>query len=182
MKYKYVSYYFLAIALGALFMTVRDTPPAGLAWQIFFDEPASPASKGLFLVSSYLWPAILSFMAIGLFQLQFRLSMSGASKCTVFSVCLLASLATLLGLQRLSMTPNSTPGYALGMALGYLTMSRLYGVRMRPAWWGISIPSIIWRGNREGVRQLDLLAAQTREARAKAAGADSSTQRSTFNS
>jgi len=166
----------LAIALGALFMTVKATPPAGLAWQVFFDEPASPESKGGFLLSSYLWPAILSFMAIILFQLQFRLSMSGASKRTVFSVCLLASLATLLGLQRLSMTPNSTPGYALGMALGYMAMSRLYGVRMRPVWRDISIPWIIWRGNKEAVRQLDLLAVQTREARAKAAACDSSSQ------
>ena len=174
MKRTLFSYCLLLSALAALAAAVIATPPGGLSWQYFFDEAASPAAKGSFLARVYLLPAIVSFLAITLFQLQFRLSTSGARREMVFSICLLASLATLLGLQRLSMAPNSAPAYALGMALGYMAMSRLYAVRMRKVWRDVAVPWIVWRGNLEAVRQMDHLAAQIRDARSKvAAGAGS---------
>lgn len=160
---------FLFSALVTLGAAIVATPPANLSWQVFFEDPASLAVKAWFLVSTYLWPAILSFTAIVGLQLQFRLSSGGSGKCTVFSVCLVASLAMLVGLQRLSMSPSSAPAYALGMALGYMAMSRLYAVRVRRVWPGVAIPHIIWRGNSEAVRQMDRLAAQIREGSAKAA-------------
>jgi len=169
LKPKYYSCFLPTAALVALVMAVRAAPPGNISWRVFFEDPAPARVKAVFLAGSYLWPAVLSFTAIILFQLQFRLSASGAGKQTVFSVCLLASLSTLLGFQRLSLTPNAAPAYALGMALGYLTISRLYGMRMRSVGRGISIPWIIWRGNRQAVHEMDQLAAQVRQARAQEA-------------
>lgn len=165
MKHTIFSNFLLVAAVAVWMSVVIGMPPGNLSWRVFVDEPAPLVEKAVFLARTYLWPAVLSFCAIILFQLQFRLSTSGASKRTVFPICLLASLATLLGLQRLSLAPNSAPAYAAGMALAYMAMSRLYAIRMRIVWAGLSIPWIVWRGNPEAVRQIDRLAAQVRQAR-----------------
>jgi len=163
LKAKYYSYLLPVIALAALVAAVAGAPPGNLSWGMFFDDPAPAAAKGVFLARTYLLAGALSFTAIILFQLQFRLSASGAGKQTVFSICLLASLSTLLGLQRLSLTPNAAPAYAVGMAAAYMTASRLYGMRMRSVGRGLSIPWIIWRGNRQGVQDMDRAAALIRQ-------------------
>jgi len=165
LKAKYYSYLLPAIAFVALAAAVIGAPPANLSWGTFFDDPAPAAAKSAFLARTYLLPGTLSFAAIILFQLQFRLSASGAGKQTVFSICLLASLSTLLGLQRLSLTPNAAPAYAVGMAAAYMTASRLYGMRMRSVGRGLSIPWIIWRGNQQGVQDMDRAAALIRQTR-----------------
>jgi hypothetical protein len=96
----------------------------------------------------------------------------------VFSVGLLASLTMLLAFQRLNASATAAPGYALGMALGNLVMSRLYAVTMRPvefgvtAWQGrLRIPWIVWRGNHQAVRNMNELAARVRAAGAQTAEA-----------
>ena len=167
MKHTILPHSLILAAVATWVAVVIAMPPGNLSWRLFFDDPAPVAEKVLFLARTYLWPAVLSFSAITLFQLQFRLSTSsGASKRTVFSICLLASMSTLMGLQRLSLAPNSAPAYALGMALAYMATSRMYAVRMRKLW-RVSVPWVIWRGNPEAMRQMDRLVAEVREARAR---------------
>jgi hypothetical protein len=122
---------------------------------VFVDEPSPWPAKLRYLTEAYLSPAIISFCAISLFQLQFRLAASGAAKRTVFSVCVLASGAMLLGLRAISFVPNAAPSYVAGMAAGYTMMSRVYAVRMVEIVKGVRLPWPIWRGNRAAVEEFD---------------------------
>lgn len=147
----------LAAALGAFAFAVIENSPSGAPWAMFFADPASLTEKAAFLVRTFGWPAVLSFSAITLLQLQFRLAASGANKRTVFSVCLFACGAMVTSLRALAFLPGSGPSYVLGMALGYTVMSRLYAVRLR-ATGPVRIPWPVWRGDRAAVEELSRMA------------------------
>lgn len=140
-------------ALGGFAFALLANSPGGAPWALFFGDPAPMTQKLLFLLRTWCWPALLSFAAITLLQLQFRLATSGASKRTVFSVCLFASGTMLLSLRTLAALPGAGPSYALGMALGYTVMSQLYAVRLRSLG-PLRLPWPVWRGDRAAVEEL----------------------------
>jgi hypothetical protein len=164
MKQNLGSNFLLTVACAALSYAFAQNAPGGEPWSAFLKEAAPWWVKARFLASAYGWPALLSFAAIMLFQLQVRLSASGANRRTVFAVCALASGAMVLGLRELSFSPHAAPSYVLGVALAYTVMSRLYAVRMRRFYWGVRAPWPVWRGNRAAVEAID------RELRARMQG------------
>jgi hypothetical protein len=145
----------LVLASAALLYTVIANPPGGIRWGMIVEEPAPLLKKASYLASSYLWPALLAFLAISLFQLQFRVSASGATKRAVFAMSVFASGSMLLALRTLAFTPNSSPSYVTGMAAAYTVMSRLYAVRLKEVFRGVRIPWPIWRGNLAAVEELN---------------------------
>ncbi|MEP7353037.1 MAG: hypothetical protein ABI824_07375 [Acidobacteriota bacterium] len=148
-----------AFAVGLLAWTLAQHAPGGARWSLFVEDPAPVWIKSWFLWKTYLWPAVPSFIAIVLFQLQFRLAASGAGARTVFSICVIGCFVMLSSVRIVAFAPSATPGYVLGMALGYTTMGRVYAIQMRTieiwAGKGVSIPSIVWRGNVAGIRELE---------------------------
>ncbi len=168
MKKSLASNLFFATTISVLAFAVIVNPPGGVRWEAFVADEASLLRKVNFLTSTYVWPAILSFCAISLFQLQSRLSSSGANARTVFSVCVAASGAMLLGLRTISVGASSSPSYVVGMALGYAMMSQLYAVRIRKVFNCVRIPWPIWRNDRCAVeeinRRMQARAMQTRMA------------------
>jgi hypothetical protein len=155
LKPRLAAFAWLAVACSILAVSVAGNPPGGLSWHSFFTEPASFLTKLTYLAGTYLRPAFLSFTAIILFQLQFRLTMSGASAAVVFAIGVTGSTSMLAGFRSLSAAPNSLPGYVFGMALAYTVMARLYAVRLRTVWGRIPVPWIVWRGNPGAVQQID---------------------------
>ena len=155
MKKNLASNLFLAVVAGALAYAMITTPPGGVRWGAFVADEASLLKKLSFLTNIYVWPAILSFVAISMFQLQFRIASSGVSGRLVFSVCAVASGAMMLGLRTISLGASSSPSYIFGMALGYTMMSRLYAVRMRKIFNGVRIPWPIWRGDLAAVEEIN---------------------------
>jgi hypothetical protein len=151
---KHFSTLLLCAALTALGYAMIAHPPSGVPWQMFIEEQTPLAAKLRYLAGAYVWPFIVSFVSIVLFQLQFRLSGSGANKRTVFAVCAIASAAMLEGVRTISYVSTAGPSYVAGMALGYTVMSRLYAIRMRTLYCEVRIPWPIWRGNAEQVAQL----------------------------
>jgi hypothetical protein len=145
----------VSAAGAALSYAFAQNPPGGAPWRVFLEEPAPVWTKAWFLAAAYGWPAVLSFAAIVLFQLQMRLTVSGANRRTVFAVCALASGAMVLGLRELSFSPHAAPSYVVGMALAHTVMSRLYAVRMRLVAGRVRAPWPVWRGNRAAVEAID---------------------------
>jgi hypothetical protein len=148
-----------AIGAAVLAWMVSTNPPAGASWRLFADEPTDPWLKVEYLAGIYLVPAVFAMAGIIAFQLQFRVSMSGARPGTVFGIGVLGASAMLGGFRLLALAPNSLPGYVLGMAAGYTVMSRLYAIRMRRIWGRLRVPWVVWRGDRDQVREIDRLAA-----------------------
>lgn len=144
-----------ALALGALIHALNQHPPGGARWMIFVEEESPLWAKLRYLCESYLWPAVLSFLAITFFQLQFRLASTGASKRTIFALCVFASGAMLLSLRTIAYLPNAAPSYVVGMSAGYTMMSRLYAVRARELFGKVRIPWPVWRGNLAAVAEMD---------------------------
>ena len=154
MKNKLWSSLLLFAAFAGLAWSIASTPPSGAPWAMFAADPATLRQKLSALAGLYLWPGVLACFAISMFQMQFRLVASGASKRTIFGACVFASGAMLMSLRLVGMTPASGPAYVAGMALGYTIMSRLYAVKMR-AMGPVRIPWPVWRGNTAAVREID---------------------------
>lgn len=142
-------------ACAVLWLSVMTNPPGGVSWHAFAVEDTALALKLRYLAGVYILPALLAFVGIVLFQLQFRISMSGARAAVVFASGVLGATAMLGGFRALAMAPNSLPGYVLGMALGYTVMARLYAIRMRTLWGRVRMPWVVWRGNAAAVSEID---------------------------
>jgi hypothetical protein len=155
MKNHLASNLLLIVSVAALGYSIFSSPPSNVPWMVFVDEPSPVLAKAAYLGRTYLWPAFLAFVAITLFQLQFRVAAGGATKRTVFGLCVLASGAMLLALRTISFAQNSAPAYVVGMAAGYTMMSRLYGVRVRELKFGLRLPWPTWRGNAVAVAEFD---------------------------
>jgi hypothetical protein len=149
-------------ALAGLIYGIVDHPPSGVPWTVLWQEPAPVWRKLHFLLGTYVWPGVLSFLSITLFQLQSRVSGTGANKRTVFGLCTLASAAMLEGLRALSFSSVAGPSYVAGMALGYTVMSRLYAVRLRTFFNGVRVPWPVWRGNPCAMAEMEQRMAQMR--------------------
>jgi len=155
MKNKLASSLIFALTLGVIGYSVSLHPPGGASWTLFAEESAPWFHKLAFLAQVYLWPTLLSFSAIVLFQMQFRLSASGFRKRVLFSVCTVASGVMVLGLRSVASSPSAGPSYVAGMALGYTLMSRLYAIRMRLLFGRIRVPWPVWLGNLRAVQEID---------------------------
>ncbi len=146
----------------ALWLTLLRNPPGGVPWHVFFTEETAVALKLKYLSGVYVVPALLAFVGIVLFQMQFRISMGGARAAVVFSCGVLGATAMLGGFRVLAMAPNSLPGYVLGVALGYTVMARLYAVRMRTIVGPVRVPWPVWRGDVAAMREIEGRMAQAR--------------------
>ena len=61
----------MGAAGAALWLTVMQFPPGGVPWHVFFTEETAVALKLKYLSGVYVVPAVLAFVGIVLFQLQF---------------------------------------------------------------------------------------------------------------
>jgi hypothetical protein len=149
----------LLLVLGAIGVSIAEHPPGGVRWAIFAEEPATFLQKCSALAALYVWPGVLSCFAISMFQLQARISSTGANKRVVFSMCAIASATMLVSLRSMALSSTSGTSYVAGMALGYTMMSRLYAVRMRLLFGRVRVPWPVWRGDARGVQEINSMAA-----------------------
>jgi hypothetical protein len=154
MKFNFPANVLLALTLAALSCAIFATPPGNAPWSVFLNDPASTSAKLFFLIQNYAWPGVLAYLAILLFQLQFRLLSTGLSGRMVFVLCTWASAAMLAGFSEMASRRGSAPFYVVGMALANVTMSRLYAVRLR-VFGKIRIPWPIWRDNAAAVEAVN---------------------------
>jgi hypothetical protein len=147
------SYLLAALAVCALTVAIHSNPPGGVRWGAFFEDPSHWTAKLTFLARLYLWPGMLGFVAIVLYQLQFRVMGSGNSAAT-FGIAVLATGAMLTVLRALAFQQSAVPFYVLGVALGYTVMGRVYAVRMRRIVGNIRCPWPIWRGDALGIAEV----------------------------
>lgn len=143
---------FLVVALLVVFF-----PPGTFTWHRFFADQASRSAKLVFLLKVYLVPAILSFSAIVLFQLQMRMSMQGAAAHVIFPLAVFGSCAMLSAFRTLVAGVGGVPGYAMGMATAYTVMSRLYAIKPSGrTFLGRPILRVVWRGDAEALHELQM--------------------------
>ena len=135
---------FLALAMVAAL--IAYFPPGPFSWRTFIDDKSALLPKLVFLAKAYLVPALLSFVAVVGFRLQMGMSMTGAGAGAVFPIALIASGAMMAALRSMSGGVGGVPGYAVGMAVGYTLMSRIYGVRKtEQTVFGKPVLRIVWR-------------------------------------
>ena len=142
---------YLMIVVGVLVLTymAAGRPPKGVAWTVFLEDPATVWAKICYLAEMWLVPAGLAFVAVTLFQLQMRLSLSGAPFGLLWGLgvvgwCLLFHVMSEMGTM-------SQPFYIFGMATGIAVSSQVYAVSIKPSLFGMSLPRVIFRWNQKGV-------------------------------
>ena len=151
------NYLSIILAFVVVAMLVVFFPPGTFTWHRFFADQASAGTKTIFLLKVYLVPAVLSFSAIVLFQLQMRMSMQGAAAHVIFPLAVFGSCAMLSAFRTLVAGVGGVPGYALGMASAYTLMSRLYAIRPSGrTFFGRPILRMVWRGDPEAMRVLQM--------------------------
>lgn len=154
MKLRYLPTLLFLLSISLLAWSIAVTPPGGVSWATLYTSSVPVLDKAKFLAGLYAPALICSFVGMTLLQVQFRLSMTGAGTLTIFSMCLLASLCMIVGIRTAASGPASFPGYALGMALSYTVMSRVYAVVIRECFRSIKVPWVIWKGNAAAVAEL----------------------------
>lgn len=163
MKLPYFSTFLFLFSIVLLAWTVAVNPPANISWTTLYSSTIPLTDKAQYLGSFYAPPLFFAFIGMTLLQGQFRLAMSGAKTITIFSICMLASLCMIAGIRTAAGGPASFPGYAVGMALSYTMMSRVYAVTTKPLFGAISVPWIIWRGDAKAVAELNQQIAERRQ-------------------
>jgi hypothetical protein len=142
------------LALAMVAAMIAYFPPGPFSWRTFINDQSSVWMKLVFLGKVYLMPAALSFAAVVGFRLQMGISMTGASSGAVFPVALLASVAMMSALRSMSGGVGGVPGYAVGMAVGYTLMSKIYGLRKTDQTvFGRPVLKIVWRKDLEAAPQ-----------------------------
>ena len=129
-------------------------PPGPFSWRTFINDQSSLWLKLVFLVKVYVVPAGLAFVAVVGFRVQMGIAMTGAASGAVFPVALLASGAMMAALRSMSGGVGGVPGYAVGMAVGYTLMSKIYGLKKtEQTVFGRPVLKIVWRKELETARQ-----------------------------
>ncbi len=154
MKNHFGSYALAALAVVVLAIAIHANPPGGVRWGAFFEDPSHWTAKGWFLARTYLWPATMSFVAIVLYQLQFRVMGGGGHSGSTFGIAVLATGAMLTTLRAVAFQQSAVPFYVLGVALGYTVMGRVYAIRMRMVSGRVRVPWPVWRGDAQGVAEV----------------------------
>lgn len=147
------SYLLAALAVCALAIAIHSSPPGGVRWGAFFEDPSHWTEKLTFLARLYLWPGMMGFAAIVLYQLQFRM-MGGGNSPATFGIAVFATGAMLLVLRALAFQQSAVPFYVLGVALGYTVMGRVYAVRMRLIAGRVRVPWPVWRGDAQAIAEV----------------------------
>lgn len=163
MKFHYTSIFLFLFSISLLTWAIAANPPGQISWTTLYASTIPVTEKAHYLGSIYVPPLLFAFIGMTLLQGQFRLAMSGARLLTIFSICMLASLCMIAGIRTAAGGPASFPGYALGMALSYTMMSRVYAVTIKPLFGAISVPWIVWRGNAKAVAELNQQIAERRQ-------------------
>ena len=101
----------------------------------------------------YLWPVLVGFVAISVYQIYARVAAGGRAHPTViFALSAIAAMLSLFGWVTMMRTLQMIPLYGCGVGLANLMMSRVYAATMvKHRWLRIRLPRVIWRGDREGV-------------------------------
>jgi len=154
----YLPVLFVLLALGVL---VACFPPGSFSWHRFFADHAPIGRKLSFLLKVYAAPACLSFCAVVLFQLQMRMSVGGAPAAVIFPLSVLGATSMLAAFRTMAGGIGGVPGYAVGMATAYTMMSRFYAVRPSGrTLFGKPMVRIVWRGDPEAEREIQMTAAR----------------------
>jgi hypothetical protein len=142
------------VALSALLLMAAYFPPGPFSWHVFFTDRLSLGAKAVYLLKVYAVPALLSFTAIVLLQLQMRFSVAGAPAHVLFPLSIGGATAMLSAFRTMTAGVGGIPGYVLGLALAYTIMSKFAGVRPSGRYvWGVQTLQIVWRGQPGSVRQ-----------------------------
>jgi hypothetical protein len=115
----------------------------------------------------YAWPMMIGFFTILGYQTLGRIMMMGTAKWpVVFGLASTVSMVSLFGWVIMVRGMEMIPLYGCGVGLASATMSRVYAITMpiHPRF-KIRIVRVIWRGDTEGIEQLQ----QALRARAAAA-------------
>jgi len=144
-----ISHLMTVVGVLALTYMAAGSPPKGVAWTVFFEDPATVWAKISYLGEMWLVPAGLAFVAVTLFQLQMRLSLTGAAFGLVWGLGVVGW--SLLFHVMSQMGTMSQPFYILGMATGVAVSSQVYAVSMKPSLFGMCLPRVIFRWNQKGV-------------------------------
>jgi hypothetical protein len=153
MKNNIGSYALASLGVASLAAAIYLNPPGGVRWGAFVEDPSHWTEKLIFLAKLYLWPAAMSFVAIVLYQLQFRMMGGGGHIGGTFGIAVLATGAMLATLRAVALQQSAIPFYVLGVALGYTMMSRVYAIRMKRTG-RVSVPWPVWRGDAQGVAEV----------------------------
>lgn len=166
---KHRNYIPCIVALAALALLVAMFPPFQITWRHFFQDPAPIWKKIGFLLRVYALPCGMSFAAVLLFQLQGRVGAIGAAPSSVFLMALFGSGCMMAAFRSMVSGVGGVPGYALGMALGYTLISRVYSVQPTGEMlFGRPMIRIVWRSEIEAQR----LAAARLQAGAASGGSE----------
>jgi len=104
----------------------------------------------------YAWPMIIGFLTILGYQALGRISMLGTAKWhVVFALASVVSMMSLFGWVMMVRGIQMIPLYGCGVGLASAMMSRVYAITM-PVHARLKVRTIrvIWRGDKEGIEQL----------------------------
>lgn len=136
------------MALLALAALASYFPPGKFTWHRFLQDSMPLSGKVVYLLKVYALPALLSFTAVVLFQLQVRGSMVGAPAYAVFPLSVIGATAMLAAFRTMTMGMGGIPGYVVGLAGAYTMMSRFAGFQPSGRYrFGVQTLRIVWRGN-----------------------------------
>jgi len=130
---------------------VRKYPPGAVGvftWTRWWFEPSAVSTKAIFLLKTYLQPALLSFAWIMGFQFQMRTA-PGTRVSWIFAVVFASSVCMMTAWRTLAAGPSMLPGYAVGIEAAQTLASRVHAVtRPQRTLFGKTFRSInvIWRG------------------------------------
>jgi hypothetical protein len=152
----YQRYFPTLVATAAVCAIVALFPPGSFSWTGFFADPAPASQKLVYMLRAYGLPAALSFISVACFQILMRVSISGAPATAVFPLALFASGSMMGAFRTMGGGIAGVPGYALGIALGYTMMSRLYAiVPSGRTVFGKPLLKFVWRGDSNAVMQVE---------------------------
>jgi|GEM_PF-3005794 len=120
----------------------------------------SPLPAAIFYLKQgfwlYGWPLLIGFLTIIGYQTLGRVVMLGTMKWpVVFCLASIVSMFSLFGWVTMVRSIEMIPFYGCGVGLASATMSRIYAITMPiHARFGVRTVRVIWRGDREGIRQL----------------------------
>ena len=104
----------------------------------------------------YAWPMMIGFLTILGYQTLGRIVMMGSAKWPViFVLASVVSMVSLFGWVTMARGMEMIPLYGCGVGLASAIMSRVYAVTMPVhARWKVRLIRVIWRGDTQGIEQL----------------------------
>ncbi|MEO8097955.1 MAG: hypothetical protein ABI811_09665 [Acidobacteriota bacterium] len=136
-----------SVGLSILAYYVATSGPSA-SWKAFFADDASNFTKTLFLLQTYSWPLVQSFVAMLCMQAPQRLKSPGV----IFSFSM-AGWAMLLNVI-MHLDSLSRPAYIVGIASALTLASQVYAVTL-PNWkFGIRVPRFVFKWQHDRIAAL----------------------------